>query len=31
MIDRAAGCDRLASFDDALKTKAPGFIVRPES
>jgi len=30
-IAQAAGCDRLASFDDALKTKAPGFIVRPES
>ncbi|MGB7296932.1 MAG: type II toxin-antitoxin system VapC family toxin [Candidatus Aminicenantales bacterium] len=30
-IARSAGCDRLASFDDALKAKAPGFIVRPES
>jgi predicted nucleic acid-binding protein len=30
-IAQAAGCDRLASFDDALKAKAPGFIVRPES
>ena len=31
MIDGAAGCDRLASFDDALKTKAPGFTARAES
>jgi len=30
-IARAAGCDRLASFDDSLKAKAPGFIIKPES
>jgi predicted nucleic-acid-binding protein len=30
-IARAAGCDRLASFDDSLKAKAPGFVVKPES
>jgi len=30
-IARAAGCDRLASFDDSLKANAPGFIIKPES
>jgi len=30
-IARAAGCDRLVSFDDSLKAKAPGFVVKPES
>ena len=30
-VARAAGCDQLASFDDVLKTKVPGFIVRPDS
>jgi predicted nucleic-acid-binding protein len=30
-VARAAGCDHMASLDDALRTRDPDFIIRPDA